>query len=60
MKNKLITCPACKNYINAKNINLKENTLIYCYNCNTYINYKTNNYITSIDKEVNRGSHDKN
>lgn len=60
MKNNIIKCPACGWSIDAKNINLKESTLIYCYNCNTYINYKTNSYITSINKEVSRGSHDKN
>lgn len=49
-------CPACKNYIEIHNRNLRENAIIYCYNCNTYVNYKTNSYITPINKEVNRGS----
>lgn len=56
MNSNYIKCPACKNYLDATNIKLKENTLIYCYNCNTYFNYTTNSYITVVKKEVSRGS----
>ena len=50
-------CPICKNYIRINNKNLIENDIIYCNNCNTYFNYKSKSYVTTINKEVNRGSH---
>ena len=50
-------CPICKNYIEINNKNLIGINIIHCNNCNTYFNYKTNSHITTINKEVSRGSH---
>ncbi len=60
MNSNYIKCPYCKWSIDITHHKLKEGAILYCYNCNTYFNYITNSYITIVEKDVSRGTHDKN